>query len=81
MKKQLDEMEKSIILKAAFCAWLFLEAGLVVFSFTYSVGNQTFDLISAIPLVMAITSVAVFIIEKKVLTKDLTRPESEDDEE
>lgn len=42
---------------------------------------QTFDLISIIPLVMAIMSLAVFLIEKKILTKEMTRPESEDDEE
>ena len=81
MKKQLDEMEKSIMLKSVLCAWLVLEIGLVVFSFVYSVGRQTFDLISAIPLVMAIMSLAIFLIEKNVLTKEMTRPESEDDEE
>ncbi len=81
MKKQLDEMEKSIMLKSVLCAWLALETGLVVFSFVYSVGRQTFDLISAIPLVMAIMSLAIFLIEKNVLTKEMTRPESEDDEE
>ena len=81
MKKQLDEMEKSIMLKSVLCAWLALETGLVVFSFVYSVGGQTFDLISAIPLVMAIMSLAIFLIEKNVLTKEMTRPESEDDEE
>ena len=81
MKKQMDEMEKSIMLKSVSCAWIALEIGLVIFTFVYSVGRQTFDLISAIPLVMAIMSLVVFLIEKKVLTKEMTRPESEDDEE
>ena len=56
MKKHLDEMEKSIMLKSVSCAWIALEIGLVVFTFVYSVGRQTFDLISAIPLIMAIMS-------------------------
>ena len=81
MKKQLDEMGKSIMLKSVLCAWIALETGLAVFTFVYSVCMQTFDLISIIPLVMAIMSLAVFLIEKKILTKEMTRPESEDDEE
>lgn len=61
MKKQLDEMEKSIMLKSVLCAWIALETGLAVFTFVYSVGMQTFNLISIIPLVMAIMSLAVFL--------------------
>lgn len=81
MKKQPDEMEKSIMLKAVLCAWIALEVGLVVFSFVYSTGLQTFDVLSAVPLILAVMSLAVFLIEKRVLTKEMTRPESEDDEE
>lgn len=81
MKKQPDEMEKSIMLRAVLCAWISLEVGLVVFSFVYSIGLQTFDVLSAVPLILAVMSLAVFLIEKRVLTKEMTRPESEDDEE
>lgn len=84
MKKKeqiFDEMEKTIIIKSILCAWISLEVGLFVFSFVYSVALQKFDLISAIPLVMAIASLIVFFIEKGVLTREMTRPESEDDEE
>lgn len=83
MKKSriFDEMEKAILLKSVLCAWVSLEIGLLVFTFVYSVARQTFDLISAIPLVMAIMSLVVFFIEKTVLTKELTKSEDDDNEE
>lgn len=79
--KKYDEMDKSILSRAILYAWLFLEVGLVTFVFVYSVGLQKFDLVSAIPLVMAIASLCVFFIEKAYLTKKLTKAETEDDEE
>lgn len=78
--RMIDEMGKAILLKSVLCAWISLEIGLFVFTFVYSVGTQKFDLISAIPLVMAIMSLAVFFLEKTFLTKELTKSESDDEE-
>ncbi len=74
-------MEKAIIIKSVFCGWISLMVGLCVFSFVYSVAMQQIDLISAIPICMAAVSLFVFFAEKRILTKELTKPESEDDEE
>lgn len=82
MKKRIiDEMEKAILLKAVLCAWVSLEIGLFVFTFVYSVARQRFDLISAIPLVMAIMSLIVFFVVKLLLTKEMTKSEKDDYEE
>lgn len=82
MKKSriLDEMGKAILLKSVLYAWISLEIGLVVFTFVYSVGMQKFDLISAIPLFMAIMSLAVFFLVRTFLTKELTKSEGDDEE-
>lgn len=76
----IDEMGKAVLLKSVLCAWISLEIGLFVFTFVYSVGMQRFDLISAIPLVMAIISLAVFFLERTLLTKELTKRENDDEE-
>lgn len=79
--KKIDEMNMWILSKSVFYAWLFLEVGLVTFVFIYSVSLQKFDLISRIPLIMAIASLVVFFVEKAYLTKKLTKAETDDDEE
>lgn len=81
MKKAriIDEMGKAILLKSVLVAWISLEIGLIVFTFVYSVGMQKFDLISAIPLIMAIMSLAVFFFERTLLTKELTKIEEDNE--
>ncbi len=77
----IDEMEVAIIKKAALTAWISLEVCLFVFTFVYSFSMQRFDLISAIPLVLAIVSLVVFFISKVIFTNELTKDEWEENEE
>ncbi len=76
-----DEMEMFINYKAVRCSWIFLEIGLLVFSIVYSIVDGTISLLSSVPFIMVMASSSVFWIVKSYYTKQVTKVETEDDEE
>lgn len=76
-----DEMEMSINFRAVRCSWIFLEVGLLVFSIVYSIADGSISLLSSVPFIMVMASSSVFWFVKAYYTKQMSKVETEDDEE
>lgn len=73
-----DEMEMAINVKAMRCGWIFLIASLTIWFIIEFITNGD---IPTVPFVLECVSSLIFFSVKLYLTKRLTHPEGDDNEE
>lgn len=73
-----DEMEMAINMKAMRCGWIFLITSLTIWCLVETIVS---GVIPSIPFILECVSCVIFFSVKIWLTKKMTKPESETDEE